>query len=231
MGRGSSKANGGAGGGTMVVTQITDDDGSVIDLASMPLTYGPKDAALTGNARKSIEAFEDRRYTFKSEYGYAVDAQGNLIGREVHGGRSSVRMPYSIMSQAETFSHNHPRGKGEKGVLGGTFSGADLKTFEYHKNIKTIRATGKEGTYSMTKGNNFDGKGFVSMVNSVERKHLGKVKAQNKALYSDAINNRITHREYYARCNANFNNALINIHNDLLANQKQYGYTYTLERR
>lgn len=231
MGRGSSKAGGGSGGGTMVVTQVMDDDGSMIDLASMPLTYGPKDAALTGNARKSIEAFEDRRYKFKSEYGYAVDANGNLIGKEIHGGRGSVRMPFSIMAQAQAFSHNHPRGKGEAGTLGGTFSGDDLRTFEARSNIKTFRATAKEGTYSISKGSNFNGKGFTSMVSSIERKHMGQLKAQNRALYSDAINKRITAKEYYSKCTANFNQALINIHNDLLANQKQYGYTYTLERR
>jgi hypothetical protein len=230
MGRGTSK--GGGGGGSTSVDYITNESGDVlIDLTQIPLIYGQKDSALSQAERASIEAFENKRYKYKTEYGYAIDENGDLIGNEVHGGKGSVRVPTRIMTQAKTFSHNHPRGKGEEGLLGGTFSDQDLRTFSKNNNLKTMRATALEGTYSISKGANFDSRAFNSFAQSVSQKHMATIKSTYNSLYKQASNGKLSRSEYYSKCHAAFNKGMVAIHNDMLGGQKQFGYFYTLEKR
>ncbi len=83
MGRGSSGAKGGSGsGGQQIVTQVVTQGGQTLDLSSMPLVYGDKDAAITGAVRSVLEAQEQKRSKAKIEYGIITDANGNIIGNE-----------------------------------------------------------------------------------------------------------------------------------------------------
>lgn len=222
-GRGASGGGGGGGGAT---GELVLPNGSKIEFEGT-LHYDGDDKALTGASRTAITGWETKRVKNKIEYAYAVDANGNPVGREIRGGKGSVNTPVTYTNNnGGTFTHIHPRGDG---MLGGTFSSADLQIFA-KRNMKTTRAAAKEGTYSMSKGKNFDSNGFKSFVakangdfNANYRKRCNasaKAYREGKMSYGD-----------YMKANAKaFNTSLVELHNTLRSGQKQYGYTYTLEK-
>lgn len=226
-GRGA-KSSGGGGGGAAYTgdTSIADTSGGVIDLSDTPLIYGDLDSALTGNARTVIEQFENRRYTTKTEYSRFIDSNGNII-EENHGGRGSVGATMHARQTADAMSHNHPRGDGG---LGGTFSEGDISNFSRF-NQTTYRATAKEGTYSISKTGSFNGK-------ALSRDYDLAVKRMETNLIGNADSVKLQYRTGKISYNQavtsiqKLNNAfLVEMHNWLLNNQSNYGYTYTLERR
>ena len=97
--------------------------------------------------------------------------------------------------------------------------------------IRTIRATTKEGTYSLTKGKKFDGKGlknyYALKCLSASLTAQGRVFLINKAYR----NGEISYAEYLVAYNKHTNSMFIEMHEALLEGQELYGYTYTLERR
>lgn len=221
-GRGAS--SGGGGGGS--TGELVLPDGSKIEFEG-DLKYGGDDPNVSGQTRQAITSWETKRGKAKIEYAYAVDADGNPVGAEVRGGKGSVRVPVSFHdTQDATFTHIHPRGDG---MLGGTFSGKDLSNFSKYAN-KTVRAKAKEGTYSISKKKGFDKAGFQSYVSSSTAKRRADYSAKTKSLMSDYRSGKITYDAYLKGNAKAFNTYLVNQHNDLLAGQKKYGYTYTLER-
>lgn len=227
-GRGASSGGGGGGdGGGGATGELGLPDGTKVEFEGT-LHFDGDDKTLTADQRRVITEWEDKRYKNKVEYAYAVDENGNPIGREIKGGKGSVRTPYAYHDTPNgTFSHVHPR---EDGVLGGTFSDADMKNFANHRG-RTIRATAKEGTYSMSKGSGFDKDGFKKYVATGH----GEFKATNRRL-SDAVYQRyksgqITYAEYKLGAAKAFNTALVGLHEHYRKGQQNYGYTYTLEGR
>lgn len=228
MGRGSSGAGGGkSGGGKIAVVLDKLDLGSEsIDLSSSPLTYGDNDAALTGAARKSVEAFEDKRYKNKIEYSELIMDDGTVVESN-KGGKGSVRSSIAARMKADVLTHNHPR---EDGILGGTFSDTDLSNFgKYHQT--TYRATTKEGTYSISKGKNFNGKELVSAYKSFMNTNDRNLSHAMKKLRDNYIDGKLSRAEFMSANKSAFNKSLVKLHNWLSDNQANYGYTYTLERR
>ena len=223
-GRGSSSS--GSGGGS-ANGELVLPDGSKIEFEG-ELKYGGNDPNFTGKQRQIITDWEKKRGEAKIEYGYAVDADGNPIGKEIRGGKGSVKMPYSYtQGDGNAWSHVHPRGDG---TLGGTFSDADLRIFAFGKS-KTARATAKEGTYSISKGKNFDSAGFRSHTRAASAKFTSEYRAKETALRRDYNNGKISYNDYLKGNAKAFNTGLVALHNDISAGQKQYGYTYTLERK
>ena len=200
--------------------------GDKIDLSETPLVYGQKDAALTGNARKALEDFENRRYKMKTEYSTFIDANGKVIESN-HGNKGSVGATFYARKTADAMSHNHPR---EEGVLGGPFSAGDMQNFSNY-NQTTYRATAKEGTYSITKGKNFKAEDFKNAVKAHSDSTYLKAKSITDQLAADYHAKKIDYKEYVAKHHKANNAMLVEDHNWFLANQKKYGYTYTLERR
>ena len=228
MGRGSSKAGGAVG---FSATQVVVQSGHTIDLQK-PLVYGQKDSTLTPQARQTIEAFEKRRVTNKIEYAICVDDNGKAVnGADIKGGRGSVYVSPNYFTKygATAMSHNHPRGKGEEGLLGGTFSTGDLSFFCKY-NHTTMRATAAEGTYSMSKKSSFNAKAFSSYYKSCDKKNKSVFNQKKRQIQNDLNNGKIGYRQAVRRTRAAFNTYLIDSHNDLLAGQNKYGYTYTLEK-
>lgn len=192
------------------------------------LKYGGLDKSLSAKQRKTIENFENKRYKNKIEYGLTVDGDGNIVGKEHKGGKGSVRSTYAeAMTKDNVFSHNHPRGDGE---LGGTFSDSDLRNF-IMTNRKTTRATAKEGTYSISKTNNFDGSGLRNYYAREDKKAYKKYANKMDSLRDDYYSNRISYNDLDKQAKKAFNTYLVDSHNILLDGQSKYGYTYTLEKR
>ena len=242
-GRGSSS---GAGSGSWIAaTSVAGSDGKPIDLSNNPLKYGKADSVLSGGARTSIEAFEAKRFKMKSEYSQFVDANGNMVGQENHGGKGSVGASMHQRNTAYAMSHNHPR---DGGMLGGTFSKDDMSNFVAY-NQTVYRATAVEGTYSIAKGAKFDGQGFRQYYHNANNVNRAKYAAAEKAArtaYNADVNrvmaSNMSHgdkaaaankawNEYMSKNAKAFNTFLVENHNALIAGQQKYGYSYTLERR
>lgn len=213
-----------------VVTEVVTQSGDKADLTNFPLTYGGEDAALDGTNRQVIESFEDKYKTRKSEYGILVDKYGRVL-QEQHGRTGSVSMSQFNYSRAEVMSHIHPRAKGDEGCLGGTFSYKDMVAFTKFPNLKTMRAAATEGVYSISKEANFDKNGFDSYVYRQSITRQSHYNTAEKAARKDYHDGKITYSEYRQRNVDAFNEYLVRLHDDFRAGQKQYGYTYQLERR
>lgn len=222
-GRGASGGGGGGGGAT---GELVLPNGSKIEFEGT-LHYDGNDKALTGTARTVITGWEAKRVKNKVEYAYAVDADGNPIGPEVRGSKGSVRTPFAYHDSPDgTFTHIHPRGDG---MLGGTFSKADLFNFANHRQ-KTERAAAKEGTYSISKNKNFDAAGFKSFASKANADFRANYNKRCSAAGKAYREGKISYEDY-AKANAKaFNTSLVEMHNTLRSGQKQYGYIYTLEK-
>ena len=224
MGSCNSGGKGGGGGGLSAKGELVLPDGSKIEFEG-ELKYGAKDTALTPEARKAIEAWEAKRVKNKVEYAYSVYEDGTPVGKEIRGSKGSVTSPLSYKADGTTFTHIHPRGDG---MLGGTFSDADLRNFARNPG-KTIRAKAKEGAYSISKTANFDAVGFRSFIVQANSAFESSYKSKANALVKDYRNGKISY-EGYLKSNAKaFNTALVELHNTYSSGQKQYGYKYTLE--
>ena len=224
----TSGMNGGSGGVTQTAEgSITFADG-VVEFDG-ELKYGKKDSQLSSTVRKAIETWENKRRSNKIEYAYSVDANGNPIGPEVKGGRGSVRTPFAYHETPDaTFTHIHPRGKGESAYLGGTFSMQDLRNFANKAN-KTERAAAKEGTYSISKSKNFDKDGFLNMAMKACGEFKSSTRDKQNALNAKYRSGSIDYKDYSKASAKIFNSGLVKLHETLRQNQSKYGYEYTLE--
>ena len=204
-------------------------DGSKVEFDG-ELHYGKNDSTLSPAVRKEIEGWENKRRKAKIEYAYSVNPDGTPIGAECKGGRGSVRTPWAYHNtQDATFTHIHPRGKGEEAYLGGTFSLQDLQNWATNAN-KTERAAAKEGTYSISKGKNFDEKGFLAMARKADSDFQSKYKAEIKGLNAKYREGKLEYGEYAKSYSKAFNTGLVQLHETYRQNQSKYGYEYTLEK-
>lgn len=227
-GRGGSQNGGNS--GMSVSTSAVAQDGTTIDLSDTPLRYGGNDKALSTKERAALETQEKKRLSAKVEYAYAVDADGNPVGKEKRGGKGAVSVPYSMYVDGGTLTHNHPRVGDEAGMLGGTFSTADITAFAT-RDIRTMRASASEGTYSISKGKDFNAKGLNSYRRELERSANKVAKDKVTSAGERYKRGEITHQQLMSAAKKASNEALVSLHNGLIAGQKDYGYTYTLERR
>ena len=216
-GRGSSNPRGGGDGfDKKGVTQLQ-DGASTIDLTDSPLRYGKNDKALDGPRRAAVEAFESRYVGASVENAATFDADGNITEKR-RGGKSSVKTSVAKFNSAETYSHNHPR---QDGVLGGTFSVADLSNFSVF-DVTTVRAAAKEGTYSISKNwGSFDSAGFQQYYKSeysrISREYGATFKGLNKRMTS----NQMQYDTYAREFTKAQNKQLVELHNVLIKGQKQ----------
>lgn len=228
MGTGSSPG----GSKHIAVSSVTVQNGRTLTLSS-PLVYDKKDKALSQQARQAVDVFEQNKKQAAVENVLFTDANGKTVYTNT-GGRNSVSHPAMIEAQATVMTHNHPRPGKYENVLGGTFSPEDIDVLgRWYSNVKTIRASAAEGTYSMSIPPTVRHRTMRTMVadyrqyvNSIQ----GKYAAINNAKYADYMNGLCRYRDYKSQCNHSMNDMLIDLHNWLRNNRKKYGYNYTLEQ-
>lgn len=226
MAKGNRGGKTGSGGGG-AKGELTLPNGSKIEFEGT-LNFGKADSNVTGATRAAVEAWEAKRSKNKVEYGYSLNPDGTPIGNEVRGSKGSVRVPiYYHDTEDAIFTHIHPRGDG---MLGGTFSNADLRNFANFKN-KTIRAAAPEGTYSISKTGKFDKAGFKQYAADADAEFRKSINAKTSSLNKDYRDGKIKYSEYTAGYAKAFNTSLVQLHEKLRAGQKTYGYEYTLEKR
>lgn len=240
MAKSGSGGKRGSGGGTSIAKNVT-VGGVVVDLTKNPLQYGNRDSTLTAQARAAIDDFEDKRRNEKIEYSRFVDANGKVI-EDNKGSKTSVKASNYARRTAYAMTHIHPREDGS-GQLGGTFSPGDIKNFGFY-NQTVYRAAAAEGTYTIAKGAKFDGYGLWKHYSDIDKKLTAAYNDSRPAAFADydkAVKDykagKISYaavRQAYERGvradSDNFNTLLVGLHNALLAGQKQFGYTYSLER-
>lgn len=224
-GRGADSGLSSANAATSVVVQ----SGDTADLSKNPLRYGKLDKGLSKDTRTPIEEFEKKYKGRKSEYGILVDKDGNVL-QESHGNSKSVGMSTYLYGKAEVMSHIHPRGKNEEGCLGGTFSKEDVDNFSGFNNLKVMRASAAEGTYSISKLDNFDKAGFHQWVKTAFPAERAKYSTAFNALKKDYYSGKIKYDKFSQGAKDAFNTYMVSLHNEIAANAKKYGYYYTLEK-
>ena len=220
MGRGRSK-----GGGAGVVTILTVGNDTV-DLTNSPLVYGGKDPALTAASRAVVEAFEKKYAAASIEHLHISKDDGTVVLVK-SGSSGQVSVSGYSLNKGNVVSHNHPA---SAGCIGGTFSPDDVGTFGTSPNIHTIRATSKEGTYSMTKGTNFHGRSLMSALKKTVTAENAAHNQRCQKYVNDYKAGKMTRAQAQKHIDADFNIFLVNMHNFFLANQNKYDYTYTLEK-
>ena len=213
-----------SGSGNSAKGSITLQSGERIEFDGS-LSYG-RDSIVSGVVRGQIENWENKRRNSKIEFAYSVTPDGTVIG-EKRGGKGSVRVPVKMHdTEGAAFTHIHPR---EDGGLGGTFSVKDLENFAKYKNV-TERAAAKEGTYSISKLPNFNRDGFLRMAKDSYDKRRADYRERNRSIANDYKGGKISYDTAKQLRQKAFNTYLAERHQDLLAGQKTYGYTYALEK-
>lgn len=185
------------------------------------------DTSINSIQRPLIDAWENKRVKQKIEYANAFGYQGAVYG-ELRGGKNGVNLPsYYFANRGSVVTHIHPRGKGG---LGGTFSLQDINSWS-KGNGNTIRAVAKEGTYSISKGKNFQGASLRQFLASQQKLHDQRLARQKRILQKQVNNGQISVYQANKTMQKEFNSVLVDMHNDLLNHQKLYGYNYYLEKR
>ena len=227
---GSSRTSRGASSSPAPVSrsQVKVQNGNTVTL-DKPLQYGVKDQNIPDVVRTVIEPWEKIREKSKLEHLLFTDDAGNVIS-DARGGKTAVAINLTRRQEklVTTMTHNHPRANN---VLGGTFSQADLKAFTNPKltKLRTLRATAAEGTYSISKGANFNNRGFrKDIIREMNKIDSNFDRVRGKA-FKEYIGGKTTWADFKTKELELFNGCLVRIHNTLIANQSKYDYTYTLE--
>ena len=185
------------------------------------------DGSINPVQRAAVDLWEAKRANMKIEYANAFGFQGSEYG-ELRGGPNGVNLkPYYFANRGSVVTHIHPRGDGG---LGGTFSDADIKAWS-RGNGNTIRAVAKEGTYSISKGKNFNGSGLYAYVQKQFNSYTKSLQTTKRSLQSKVNSGSMTAKQANKILQKEFNTVLVSMHNDLLNNQSVYGYNYYLEKR
>ena len=204
---------------------------------------------------RSVQEFENKRKNSKIEFGMVVTADGTVL-EERRGGKGSVKVSISALTNGDYLTHIHPRTGVDVDELGGTFSKEDIDNWARF-NVSTYRAVASEGTYSITKSPEMlaDRSRALSFTRDFTRLSrdihtwaneqvapLTRTYVETaRDLRSRCLRGEISREEFRERNNEAYNSYVtqanrianvghINRHNWLLENQKKYGYTYGLER-
>lgn len=224
-----SNSSGGGGSGNTVATSVITQAGVEVNLSESPLVYSDPKNGFDEHTKEVISQFVKDAVKYKSERGIILDANGNQIGDVRVGKVGSVYNPTTM--DTEITGHTHARGKGQEDIIGGTFSiqRGDMSNFVNNDHANTKFAVGPEGTYSITKKSNWDGQGFLSYMTD-QHKQRQSERANRMKPYGQALNRGdINYTEYTKINHADFNRFLVDLHNDMLAGQKKYGYSYGLD--
>jgi len=106
-----------------------------------------------------------------------------------------------------------------------------LRNFGSSANMMTYRAVAQEGVYSISKASGFDAAGLNRYYTAENSRIMSQVRADSRALVNDYKQGKISYDEAVKKNRELYNKGFVEMHDVLLAGQKQYGYTYTLERR
>ena len=207
------------------VMQVTAQNGKTVYLSS-PLVYGRRDKLQIPVGE--LDKWEQAKKNSSRNEQVAMLADDGSVLYEGGGGKNSAGLPPQFLTKTAVLTHTHPRGKMTK-QIGGTLSTQDLFVFNSFKNIQTMRAVAAEGTYSITKGANFNAHEFKLLVKDMNKAYKN-MQAKVDTIGVDYLTGKITQHAYYKNTEQVFNAYLVDSHNTLLKGRKKCGYSYSLER-
>lgn len=180
-------------------------------------------STLPESVLSKCQEIEAKTVTRKTEKMTLVGENGRVI-LEKSGGKGSVSFSARegfLMDKTTTVTHNHP------GEYGGTFSGADVKVLVDYK-LKAIRAVGKEGTYSLERGDTNSNKSYdfkqayAKLSNSTNGKMRTKYQSQKSKVARGETSASDANKQL-----SDYRTSLCNEqHEWLVQNAAQYGFNY-----
>lgn len=178
------------------------------------------------NYSAAIRSEEKKIRSDKIETAVLLNDRGDIIFRESSGAANYVQFSKEQLDKMKgaTLTHNHPSNS--------TFSAEDVGLMVI-RDLKAIRATGKERTYQLSKMNNGDFKnGLAEDYKTAMANNRKITDAEYEKLTKQYNGGNIGHTEYSERVQGL--NVILNQLNSkwLKENSKKYGYRYSvIERR
>lgn len=172
---------------------------------------------------RDVEAKTVNRKTEKM----TLVAENGRIILEKGGGKGSVSFGAReglLMDSTTTITHNHP------GVYGGTFSGADVKVLVDYK-LKAIRAVGKEGTYSLERGDTNSNKAydFKQEYGKLSNSTNGRIRTEYKSLKTKVARGETSVDDANKQLSEKRTSLCNEQHDWLVQNASKYGFNYVFE--
>lgn len=170
------------------------------------------------NAEKTLDYLETKKLNEAYEQLQVLDDYG-YVTRAFQGDEHSVAMDAETINYArgKIVTHNHPA------KWGGTFSDADISTLSM--GMKELRASAREGTYSMKANKNANPHGFMKAY----LRSAPRLQNKMRTIALEMARKKYTSKEAYER--ANRKAQLEVIHNWYQRNAKRYGYEYNFYPR
>lgn len=167
-------------------------------------------------AKKTLQYIESKKRSYEKEQLQILDDYG-YITKAFQGDEHSVSVTPETIAymKGKIVTHNHPSD------WGGTFSGADISMLQ--TGIKEMRASAKEGTYSLQRRKNADPKGFCQAF----RKDEGRLNKQMREIANNLAQKKWSSREAYNK--AQRKAQLDVVHQWYSHNAERYGYEYLFE--
>lgn len=186
-GKKGKNKNGGSGSDSIVIGERRGRKGKSTPLATASFNNQGRFV----DTQKTLKEFQKRHQHSDKEHGLAINEQG-FVTSYSRGNSGSVAISSKGAGKNHTTIHNHPNNS--------LFSNTDMKSFTASRNEKSMYITTNTKTprmYGVTKGKNFNGKGFVKG-------------------YEKAVKGSHTLNTYNKRARK-----------FLRDNQEKFGYTYT----
>lgn len=152
---------------TVTALGIMAEEGEIIPLNVAGMTPADKGSRFT-NAEKTLKYIESMKMDYSKEQLQVIDRHG-YVTRAFQGDEHSVAVDMETRSymRGKVVTHNHPD------TWGGTFSGADISCLRM--GMKELRASAKEGTYSMKALRGADPEGFYKAYEKAETRLNGEM--------------------------------------------------------
>lgn len=188
-------------------------NGPVTELHVAGMTPTDRGSRFT-SAEKTLDYLEKKKLAETKEQLQVLDEYG-YVTRAFQGDEHSVAVDARTREymKGKIVTHNHPS------VYGGTFSDADINCLSM--GMRELRASAREGTYSMKRHKDADPKGFM-------KAYLDSADRLQERMYQKAVD---VAREYYHSREdyekINRREQLQVIHEWYSENAPRYGYTYT----
>lgn len=185
---------------------------------------GGRGAAFESKGYSSaIKAAEKKIYKDKVETAVLLDSKGNTIFTESSGIENAVHFTpeQCAKMKGSNLTHNHPSNS--------TFSGTDISLLTY-RDLKSIRATGENRTYQLTKINGaFPRNEFAKAFTEAYNRNKRVTNKEHNKIKHLQITNPVQYREECHRLDGKLND----MNSEWLKNNsKKYGYRYSvIERR
>lgn len=201
----------------MAARGIYAEAGEVMSLNVAGMTPMEQGSRFT-STEKTLDYIENKKLDYDKEQLQVIDRHG-YVTRAFQGDEYSVGVDMDTRTymQGKVVTHNHPQN------FGGTFSDADINSLKM--GMKELRASAREGNYSMKAERGADPAGFYK---AYER-NAGRMQTQMTEVAREMAARRWSSYERFQTENRKAQLTVID--NWYKKNAGRYGYQYSFEPR